>query len=398
MLRIKPWVNHQHLAAGFSFGVLSACALTACLSSKQLSVVSTYAQQVSAGLFSTCLKDATGVAVCYGSSVGDGWAGSKSHVDGYVPDSPQPTSQKNALGDISDIAAGKGTNAVCAVRKGGDVACWGWQNLDQNSMLLPKQVLTVPGISNASSVSVGRLIPVGTPSLIEGGACAVLQDHTVTCWSFVGSSITAPQPVVGLDNVNSVSVGGSGHVCAIKADRSVWCWGDNAQGQLGLSDFVTRSTPTLVPSLSAISLSAGTYHTCAVRTDNVTVCWGGCNYGAVGIPAVGCTNVSSPRAIAGAAPASSVSSGSNYSCSVMTDGSIKCWGDNTMGQLGIGMGQPSTHIPTVVLNLRQAVFVSAGDSHACASLRALQTRCWGLNTYGELTDGSTNPSFTPVPP
>jgi hypothetical protein len=376
--------------------IVSSGVIAGCLSERQRPGATTYALQVTAGFASTCIKGASDVPICYGASVGDGQSGSDAHVDGYVPDSPEPNSQKHELGEIVDIDAGLGTGAVCAVLKSGEVACWGWQNLDKNNYEIPKKVLLVPGIVNASSVGVGMF---GSLETRVAGACAVLLDRTVSCWTFDEATIADPQTVGGLDNVSKVSLGGSGNRCALKNDKSVWCWGSNDKGQLGLGDKGIRTSPTLVPSLSALSVSSGTFHTCAVRTDNAVACWGACSRGAVGVPSSGsCEDVLSPHLVEGAAPAKRVSAGLDFSCAVMMDNSVKCWGDNAKGQLGIGMGQLNTHVPTVVQNVGQAEFVSAGQQHACASSRVTQIRCWGQNTYGQLTDGTVDPSFTPVPP
>jgi alpha-tubulin suppressor-like RCC1 family protein len=372
-----------------------AVSLGGCLTNTQLFEASTYAQAITAGSGTTCIQRTSGTVVCYGLAVGDGSMNQDIHTEAYSPDGPEPDSQKNALGQVMSLAAGKQNNAVCAVRTTGDIVCWGWQWLVGGNQL-PRTVVVVPGVTSARSVSVGSF----NPSSSAPTGCAVLDDKTVSCWTLERETAGAPQTVAGLADVNAVSVG-NGHACALRDDRSVWCWGANGSGQLGTGDKLDRSAPTQISGLQALSISAGSLHTCAVRVDGAVLCWGSCVYGAIGIPEpiTGCDVGLSPLVVEGASPARSVSAGRDFTCAVMTDDTVKCWGENKKGQLGIDPAiVMKTHIPTTVPNLGTAIFVSAASNHACASSRVRAVRCWGENTFGQLTDGTVQNSFTPVPP
>lgn len=90
-----------------------------------------------------------------------------------------------------------------------------------------------------------------------------------------------------------------------------------------------------------------------------------------------------------------VSAGANHSCAVLRDGSVKCWGDNSSGQLGDGTTK-NRLTPAHVRGIRQAIDVSAGDGYTCALLRSHRMLCWGANESGELGDGTTTDRFAPV--
>jgi hypothetical protein len=91
-----------------------------------------------------------------------------------------------------------------------------------------------------------------------------------------------------------------------------------------------------------------------------------------------------------------VSAGVSHTCAVLNDGTLRCWGDNGIGQLGNGTNTPSK-LPVIVSGISNAVAVSAGDYHTCALLNNGTLRCWGYNFYGQLGDGTNILWYFPVP-
>ena len=198
-------------------------------------------------------------------------------------------------------------------------------------------------------------------------------------------------------SVRSLSAGDK-HVCAILSDSSTRCWGNNSFGQLGDDSLQDSTTPVTVLQLPpARAVAAGTDHNCAILTDGSVQCWGGDGMGQLGDGSL------SNRPIAGqfvglAGPAIAIASGNQFSCAVIDDGSVQCWGSNDCGQLGLGSNSVSVSGPVSVLGLAgTALQISAGNQHACALLSGGSVQCWGCNQYGQTGAGSlSSASFTPV--
>jgi alpha-tubulin suppressor-like RCC1 family protein len=86
----------------------------------------------------------------------------------------------------------------------------------------------------------------------------------------------------------------------------------------------------------------------------------------------------------------------NTACALLSDGTLRCWGDNENGQLGNNDAPNDAGAPVNVMTLTGVVSVSAGEQHTCAALANDTVWCWGLNTDGQLGTGNNNPSPVPV--
>ena len=93
--------------------------------------------------------------------------------------------------------------------------------------------------------------------------------------------------------------------------------------------------------------------------------------------------------------AKSIDVGSSHSCAVLTDGKVKCWGENDSGQLGDGTNTDRS-TPVEVSGITSATSVVLGDDHSCAVLTDETVKCWGDNSAGELGDGTKTDRATPV--
>jgi hypothetical protein len=136
----------------------------------------------------------------------------------------------------------------------------------------------------------------------------------------------------------------------------------------------------------ALALGLGVIHSCAVLADTTVRCWGNNSAGQVGDGSL-TTIVSAPAAVQGLFGARAVVGGDRHSCALMDDGSVACWGSNVSGELGIGTRAPSL-TPVRVLDLRGAVALSAGAQHTCAIMDDDTVRCWGANNLGQLGSGT----------
>lgn len=195
---------------------------------------------------------------------------------------------------------------------------------------------------------------------------------------------------------------GGAHACVIRNDGSVWCWGWNADGQLGngLVDLggpcpgdaghcdipFNPHPPSPVMGLysRAIAISANYATTCAVVSGGTVWCWG-FGYGPLPVQVNGVQN------------ASYVAVGGLASCVMMADGTVQCWGKNSTGQLGNGTNTDSA-TPVNVVGISDAVAIRSAPMawSTCAQISTGGVECWGDNTFGQLGNGTFADSNVPV--
>lgn len=233
-------------------------------------------------------------------------------------------------------------------------------------------------------------------------SCAIKAGN-VWCWGSTwvglgdGTSTTSATPVLvqGLSDAAEVAVG-DGHACARRADQTVWCWGDNGDGQLG--NGTTTDAPTPVPVVGigdAVAISTGDRHSCAVRSGGQIACWGDNGDGQLGDGTT--TSRSAPVPVSGIGDARAVSGGAAHTCAVLRSGTVRCWGSNADDQLGDGTAVGNRLVPSADLpGLSDAVAVAAGDEHSCALRASGAIACWGDNWNGQLGDGTTDDRATPT--
>ena len=250
-------------------------------------------------------------------------------------------------------------------------------------------------------------------SVDAGGshACAQRSDHSLFCWGSnafgqlgIGNTTnhSSPVQVTALGtSVTSVSAGNL-HTCATKSNGTVWCWGSNANGQLGNGGTTDRSSPVRVTGLptTAVEVSAGYSHTCARTSDGKLWCWGSDFFGQLGNGVSGSGHDSStPLQVTSlGSTVVGVSAGGNFTCAVKTNGSLYCWGRDIEGQLGNGRQGPFLHYstPQLVSGISSVAGVSAGVLHACARKTDNSAWCWGYNGYGEVGNGTTTNQTVPT--
>ena len=196
-----------------------------------------------------------------------------------------------------------------------------------------------------------------------------------------------------------------GHTCALgREDEQVVCWGSGGGGQLGDGELAASTTPVAPKDLgAAVSVSAGGEsvggdkgHTCAALVDGTVACWGSGWAGQLGDGLEQQSAV--PTAVAGIDSAVDVVTGSLHSCALLLDRTVVvCWGHDYHGQLGSGGHIPSA-TPTPVVGIEDVVTLAAGMYHSCALVVGGSLRCWGLGDMGQLGNGTTKSSPSPVTP
>ncbi len=319
---------------------------------------------------------------------------------------------------------------VCTRLSGGRVKCWGAGWVLGLGDLANRG--DQPGEMGANLPAVDLGVGVNATSAIAGEAhaCALLEGGGVKCWGGnnggqLGSGSTQTRgdqpgemgdalPPVDL-GPGAVAVGlGAGryHTCAALADGTVKCWGEGKEGQLGLGDTQSRGDQpgemganlpvvALGQGLTAVGVVCGPYHTCALLEGGLLKCWGANASGNLGL---GDTQKrgDQPGEMGDMLPLVQLGAGvkvvrlalgDSHGCALLDDGRVKCWGDNFVGQLGLGdtqsrgdqPGEMGDALPAVDLGAGQkAVDVAAGQQFSCALLESGAVKCWGVNYTGSL--------------
>jgi alpha-tubulin suppressor-like RCC1 family protein len=248
---------------------------------------------------------------------------------------------------------------------------------------------------------------VPNPGLIAAGThhtCALADDGTVWCWGTddqgqLGDGTANLVPRIQAQRVDGVSraiavAAGAAHTCALLANGTAQCWGDNRLHQLGNATNVGRSTvPVGVIGLDhAVAISARGDHTCALIDDGTLKCWGDDQAGGLHPNAQGAVGATT---VPGVSDVLQVATGLNNDCAVIAGGAIECWGTNKYGQLGDGT-KTSSATPVTVAGLGAAVAVAAGNVFTCAILDDGTAWCWGKNNDRALGDTDALASLTPL--
>jgi alpha-tubulin suppressor-like RCC1 family protein len=346
---------------------------------------------VSAGGYHTCATRTDGTLWCWGNN-GNGQVGI-----GSVASPQSGPVQVGVLTTYTGVTAGYA--GTCATRTGNTLWCWGnnaYGQLGIGNTTQQTSPAQVAGTTWASASTGGGSIDV----LIH--TCATRTDGTLWCWGNnqygqLGLGTTtqqnSPVQVGALTTWSSVSAGGA-HTCAIRGGM-VWCWGKGAWGRLGQGTVRQTSTATQVGAVSAwATASSGTGHTCATRTDGTLWCWGDNASGQLGLSSI--TNQYAPTQVGVVTTWLSVSTGSFHTCATRTNGTLWCWGNNAYGQLGLN-STISQAAPVQVGALTTWRKVAAGQNHTCATKADNSLWCWGNNQYGQIGNGGVvSPQKLPV--
>lgn len=281
------------------------------------------------------------------------------------------------------LAAGRGHS--CVVRAG-QVYCWGHNSRGELGSASPTAslvALTVAGLTDVVSVAVG-----------DQFTCALHAMGTVSCWGSnakgtlgdSGDDRPDPRRVDGIVDARAISAGPD-FVCALLQGGGVRCWGHNHSGQLGAESADTSATPIAVSMIStAVDVECGEAHSCAVLASGEVMCWGEGGVGELGNGESGDSTV--PVGVVRLPDATSVTAGRRFSCAARAGaGGGVCWGEGSQGQLGNGESNDSL-TPVQVASVVAPAVVTAGLDFACHLLTSGAVQCWGKHTNGQLGTGT----------
>lgn len=387
--------------------------------------------------WSTCIRDTKARLTCWGDGTnGVPGHGSAEHVGATAGSTPASAGPIDFGGRRVQRFA-LAIEHACAILDDSSLVCWGANDLGQlgygDTTPRGTSAATMPGKLPTIDLGPGRTareVAVG-----EKTTCVILDDRSVKCWGGNapaqlgygdglrkgGTPATVPAvigtvPIGG--PVRQISIS-TGHVCAVRMDGVLLCWGQNMFGALGLGDGTNRGdTPATVPSsLPNIVLSGGrtarrvfaaSSATCVHATDKAVQCWGIGGFGLMGQGDTG-TLGDSPATVPASGAPLSFGAGKTveglaltdfHACAVFSEGSLRCWGMNSEGQLGYGdkvnRGDAPATIPSLLPPVavpagRTVRSVATGGSHTCVILDDATVRCWGLNQRGQLGYGDSAP-------
>ncbi|WP_239796011.1 RCC1 domain-containing protein [Candidatus Nitrotoga arctica] len=361
--------------------------------------------------------------------------------------------------ESSAVAIAAGWRHTCALTTAGGVKCWGDNSAGQlgdNTTTNRLTPVNVSGLGSGVAAIAARYDHTCVITTAGGVKCWGVNTYGQLGDNTTMNRLT-PVDVSGLGNGVAAIAASYDHTCALTTVGGVKCWGKNDLGQLGDDSYMNRLTPVDVSGLASgvAAIAAGGLHTCALTTAGGVKCWGSNvfgeiidNYGeldygtpeevrglSTGVMAIAAgsgftcaltrageikclgvaiggemgnvcnavhmlSNCLTPVDVTGfASSVSAIYAGYWHVCALTTAGGVKCWGNNEYGQLGNSVhGQGSSSIPLDVLGLASGVsaIAAGGGAHTCALTTAGGVKCWGLNTSGQLGDGSATKRSTPV--
>ncbi|MDB6021948.1 MAG: rcc, partial [Pedosphaera sp.] len=211
--------------------------------------------------------------------------------------------------------------------------------------------------------------------------------------SFLPLKIHGPGNVGYLNSIVAISAG-EGHNTALRADGTVWTWGRNAEGQLGIGSTNDSYTPVQVSGLSnVVAISARGYHGLALKSDGTVWGWGYNQYGQLGIGSTAVTLA--PAQVIGLTNPATISAGYTTSLALMSNGTVRVWGTGRKGELGQGSFGDHSYSPIQVTGLSNVISVSASFQEPEALKSDGTIWMWGWNNYGQLGNGTTNDTNFP---
>ncbi len=399
---------------------------------------SSYAEPVAPMGLSPATMISTGVQHACAVVDGDVWCWGRNDMGQLGLGNRATRDMPARVGQLPDDVVGVSAGGLytCAWTASGELYCWGQRTNANSDSTTPVRVTGVPAIVDVAASSRDR-------AYSATHACAIGIDGSAWCWGANGAG------ELGIDEPSTTSsdtprrvdtslafveiAAGRSHSCGRTDEGVVACWGFNATGEIGDGSRINRYAPVTiavppsveiaaneettcsrdrdggvtcwganereqlarsgadglvperidVPAVSA--LGVGESHTCAIRADGVVTCWGSDRAGQR-------SGVLDPASVVVDVEADAIAAGGDTTCA-LANGRVRCWGFGGSGQLGDGRSASSA--TPVDLGLADVTSVSVGSMHACARLADSRVACWGYNESGRVIFGGNATHATP---
>jgi len=304
-------------------------------------------------------------------------------------------STESVFAAANAVSSAAGSNHSLILKSDGTV--WAWGNNDGGKLGdgttaqrgVPVQV---KGLTSVTRIAAGI-----------SHSLALKSDGTVWAWGnnkygqIGNTQSSTPVQVSGLTDVATIAAGGN-HNLALKKDGTVWAWGYNYSGQLGDGSYgngANKYIPVKVSGLTdIIAIASGNEHSLAVKKDGTVWAWGYNGNGQLGINST--SNSSTPIKVNNLVNITGIAAGSVHSLALDVDGKVYAWGYN--GDAGLGDGTYTNRlVPVQVINLADIVEIASGSSsgHSLALKKDGSVYVWGYNNSGQIGNGTTNNATSP---
>ena len=303
-----------------------------------------------------------------------------------------------------------GANYSLALKSDGSVDGWG-ANLSGQLGLgtivdrhFPGQAQAQVGAASFKDIAAG-----------ESHAVAVNFDGSIWGWGsnsrgqlatgLATANLTSPTQIVAPPASPFIAVAaGRLHTLALRSDGTVWAWGANDSGQLGVNTNVPHTTPVQVMGQNGVgfltgitAIAAGDGFSLAIGAGGGVFAWGANNSGQLGDNSAA-TSRSTPVRVQNLAGITGIAAGSSHALALRFDGTVWSWGANASGQLGFGTSDALSHpAPVQIAALSGVRAISAGGDHSAATLGDFSVMLWGANSSGELGNDTLTMATAPIP-